>query len=213
MKKENLFLNIIFLTVISITGISQTVKQVTIGSQIWMSENLNVCTFKNGDSIKEARSLDEWNLADENKQAAWCYFSNDSLNAKIKKYGKLYNLYAVIDPRGLAPEGWHVCSSGEVGSLMMFVGGALKAGANLKSLIIDGKDIYYNKYKFSGLSSGYRDLKWNFFGDAGKYWTTKTSEYEGKLFAEYFMLAGYASELYIHTGAAGEGFSVRCIKD
>ena len=213
MKKENLFLNIIFLTVIAIAGISQTVKQVTIGNQIWMSENLNVCTFKNGDSIKEARSLDEWKLANVNKKAAWCYLSNDSLNAKIKKYGKLYNLYAVIDPRGLAPEGWQVCSSGEVGSLMMFVGGQSIAGANLKSLIINGKDIYYNKYKFSGLLSGYRDLEWDFFGADGYYWTTQTSQSDGKLYGEYFMLANYANQLYFHTGAAGKGLSVRCIKD
>jgi uncharacterized protein (TIGR02145 family) len=213
MKKENLLLSIIFFAVMPISGISQTVKQVTIGSQIWMSENLNVCTFKNGDSIKEARSFEEWKLANVNKQAAWCYFSNDSLNSKNKKFGKLYNLYAVIDPRGLAPKGWHICSSGEVGTLMMFVGGASIAGANLKSLIINGKDIYYNKYKFSGLLSGYRDLDWDFQGGDGYYWTTKTSQSDGKLFADYFMLASYAKELYFHTGAAGRGLAVRCIKD
>ena len=39
---------------------------------------------------------------------AWCWFNNDSAN--YHHFGRLYNRYAVNDPRGLVPEGWHVPS-------------------------------------------------------------------------------------------------------
>jgi uncharacterized protein (TIGR02145 family) len=76
-----------------------------------MVENLNVSTFRNGDPIPEAKTNEEWEKAGKNKQPAWCYYDNDPKNGA--KYGKLYNWYAVSDPRGLAPAGWHVPSQEE----------------------------------------------------------------------------------------------------
>lgn len=81
-------------------------KTVTIGNQVWMAENLNVDKFRNGDLILQAKTEEEWKKAGENKHPAWCYFDNDTANDA--KYGKLYNWYAVNDPRGLAPAGWHI---------------------------------------------------------------------------------------------------------
>lgn len=75
---------------------------VKIGEQIWMTANLDVSHFRNGDSIKEAKSIEDWINAGQNFEPAWCYFNNDPKNSK---YGKLYNLYAVSDPRGIAPNG------------------------------------------------------------------------------------------------------------
>ena len=49
------------------------IKSVQIGTQTWMVENLNVSTFRNGDPIKEARTAQEWKMAGENEQPAWCY--------------------------------------------------------------------------------------------------------------------------------------------
>jgi hypothetical protein len=81
-------------------------KSVTIGTQVWMKENLNVSTFRNGEPIPEAKTAEEWKAAGAAKQPAWCYYDNDPKNGA--KYGKLYNWYAVNDPRGLVPVGWHV---------------------------------------------------------------------------------------------------------
>lgn len=80
-------------------------QTVTIGNQVWMTKNLNVDKFRNGDPIPEAKTDEEWIKAGENKQPAWCYYENDPANGE--KYGKVFNWYAVNDPRGLAPEGWH----------------------------------------------------------------------------------------------------------
>jgi uncharacterized protein (TIGR02145 family) len=86
-------------------------RTVIIGSQTWMSENLDVDKFRNGDPIPEAKTDEEWEKAGKNKMPAWCYYDNDPKNAL--KYGKLYNWYAVNDVRGLAPEGWHIPSEYE----------------------------------------------------------------------------------------------------
>ena len=87
-------------------------KEIQIGRQIWMSENLNVNVFRNGDIIPEAKTSSEWETAAKNKQPAWCYYDNDPANGT--KYGKIYNWYAVQDPRGLAPSGYHVPSEREL---------------------------------------------------------------------------------------------------
>jgi uncharacterized protein (TIGR02145 family) len=86
-------------------------KSVKIGTQTWMTENLNVERFRNGDLIPQAKTNEEWEQAGNKKQPTWCYYENDPKNGA--KYGKLYNWYAVNDPRGLAPAGWHIPSDTE----------------------------------------------------------------------------------------------------
>lgn len=95
-------------------------KTVTIGSQTWMAENLNVCTFRNGDPIPQAKTDEEWEKAAQEGRPAWCYYDNDPANGK--KYGKLYNWYAVNDSRGLAPVGYRVPSDAEWTVLTDYLG-------------------------------------------------------------------------------------------
>ncbi len=106
-------------------------KTVTIGTQVWMKENLNVSTFRNGDPIPEAKTADEWQAAEKAKQPAWCYYDNDPKNGA--KYGKLYNWYAVNDARGLAPAGYHVPAEQEWEVLINQLGGKDAAGKKMKS--------------------------------------------------------------------------------
>ena len=110
--------------------IERTKLLVSIGTQIWMSKNLDVSTFRNGDTIPEAKTNEEWKAADDNKQAAWCYYDNKAANGT--KYGKLYNWYAVNDERGLAPVGWHVPTDQEWTVLSTFLGGEDVAGEKIK---------------------------------------------------------------------------------
>lgn len=107
----------------------QTFKTIAIGTQTWMAENLNVDRFRNGDPIPEAKSDAEWKLAGINKQPAWCYYNNDPKNGE--KYGKLYNWYAVNDPRGLAPEGYVIPTKENWETLKAFLGD--HGGLKLKS--------------------------------------------------------------------------------
>ena len=41
-------------------------NEVKIGKQVWMAENLNVATFRNGDPIPEAKTEEEWKKAGKN---------------------------------------------------------------------------------------------------------------------------------------------------
>lgn len=106
MKNNNLIFKFFTLTAIlfSTAGYAQTV---TIGSQVWASTNLNVSTYRNGDIIPQVQ--DQTYLSIET--GAWCYYNNDPSNGTI--YGKLYNWYAVNDPRGLAPNGYHIPTDAE----------------------------------------------------------------------------------------------------
>ena len=107
-------------------------QTVTIGTQVWSTKNLDVSTFRNGDPIPQAKSDDEWAKAGENKQAAWCYYKNDPANGA--KYGKLYNWYAVNDPRGLAPVGYHIPTTEEWGVLAKILGNDSTTGPKLKTI-------------------------------------------------------------------------------
>jgi uncharacterized protein (TIGR02145 family) len=88
----------------SVTDIDGNVYQtVTICNQTWTKSNLNVSKYRNGDVIPQVTDPAAWsNLT----TGAWCYYDNDPANGAV--YGKLYNWYAVNDPRGLAPVGYHV---------------------------------------------------------------------------------------------------------
>ena len=123
-------ITILALSIIFVQNVNSQ-KSVTVGSQIWSTENLNVAKFRNGDAIPEAKTDEEWQQASANEYPAWCYYNNNKKNAK--KYGKLYNWYAVNDPRGLAPEGWHIPSNDDWEGLIYFLGGYEMAGLKIKS--------------------------------------------------------------------------------
>ena len=107
-------------------------ESIKIGNQEWMTRNLDVDRFRNGDLIPHIESNEDWEKAGENGQPAWCYYDNDPENGK--KYGKLYNWYAVNDPRGLAPEGYHVSTDDEWTILVTYLGGKEIAGHKMKSV-------------------------------------------------------------------------------
>jgi uncharacterized protein (TIGR02145 family) len=167
---KNLILVCIFLFVSGITlaqSVTDPIKTVTIGTQIWMLENLNVSTFKNGVAIPEVQDKDAWYEAGENKQPAWCYYGSDPKNGA--KYGKLYNWYAAIDTNGLCPQDWHVPSDAELDTLVTYLGGGSSAGAKMKVKPITKKTVeYYDK-------GGYDETKWVSCSNC-YYWTEKQRE-------------------------------------
>ncbi len=103
-------------------------SEITIGNQIWMKKNLNVSRYRNGDIIPEVQDPNVWFSL---TTGAWCYYNNDPAYGAI--YGKLYNWYAVNDPRGLAPQGWRIPSTSNWQTLTAFLGGPGIAGGKMKS--------------------------------------------------------------------------------
>ena len=137
MKNQKKANSMIYSAVILITvgfGISnaQTPNTIKIGSQNWQTKNLDVSTFRNGDTIPKVQDAVEWRRAGLFKEPAWCYYYENNLG-EITTYGKYYNWYAVNDSRGLAPEGWHVPSDEEWNILIDYLGGDDVAGKKLKS--------------------------------------------------------------------------------
>ena len=182
---------------------TKTIKiynSVTIGSQEWMAENLQVSTFRNGDTIPEAKTAKEWLSADRSNNPAWCYYNNDSKNGG--KYGKLYNWYAVNDPRGLAPSGWHIPTDSEWKKLITSCGGKDAAFAKLKSS--DG---------FAAQPCGaryYKDGSFNHLGKITFWWSaTKNDKWNAWYHAMHF---GY-KQVARDNGGMNTGHSVRCVKD
>ena len=192
-----------------------TISKVVIGTQTWMTYNLDVTNFRNGEEIPEAKSQEEWIAAGEKQQAAWCYCVNDPKNGT--KYGKLYNWYAANDARGLAPMGWHVPTDQEWTVLSTFLGGEDVAGEKMKSSSgwKDGNG--NNSSGFTGLPGGIRYFRGVFSRDYcvvcdgfGSWWSaSETSDSN----AWYRELASLNSYLYRGPYNRNTGLSVRCVKD
>jgi uncharacterized protein (TIGR02145 family) len=195
----------------------KTFKTIKIGNQEWMVDNLNIDRFRNGDLITEARTRTEWQRAGREQQPVWCFYSNDITNGE--KYGRLYNWYAVNDPRGLAPAGWHVPSDKEWTELIKYLGGEEIAGSKLKS---DSgwkeKGNGGNNSQFSALPGGAcaDDGYLGSIGYLGVWWssTVDTSYYyDSTAYAWYRYLYFSDDKIIRYSHSKGNGFSVRCIKD
>jgi uncharacterized protein (TIGR02145 family) len=206
MKKNNLILTIVVLTVIlfSTSGYAQTV---TIGSQVWTSKNLDVATYRNGDVIPQVQDENAWeNLT----TGAWCYYDNDASNGT--KYGKLYNWYAVNDPRGLAPNGYHIPTDAEWTQLSDYLGDG-EAGTKMKSTsgwVENGNGT--NSSGFSGLPGGYRSSNGSFYtiGDNGNWWSSTEYGADDAWSRDLDYTNGDVERWYVDKES---GFSVRCLRD
>ena len=204
----NRTISLLALLILVNAGMAQTV---TIGSQVWMTKNLNVDKFRNGDTIPEAKTEGEWNAYGDAGKAAWCYYENDPKNGA--KYGKLYNWYAVNDPRGLAPKGWHIPTDAEWTELTDYLGGIEKAGAKMKSKQgwnENGNGT--NSSGFSGFPGGSRhdDGTFDFIGDLGLWWSS-TENFTND--AWYRSLCNVLGNVYRNNYNKADGFSVRCLRD
>jgi uncharacterized protein (TIGR02145 family) len=210
-SNSNLIINGTSNSVSNSTNLS-SIKSVKIGNQTWMTENLNVDRFRNGDLIPEAKTDEEWKNAGENKQPAWCYYENDPKNGK--KYGRLYNWYAVSDPRGLAPYGWHVPSNLEWANLIDYLGGDLIAGGKIKSKVVGdywGANKTINS-EFTATPGGFRPWygTFQFIQETAEWWTS-TMNNEGKIWTRYIT---YMNEkVQIPSRHPWWGAYLRCIKD
>ena len=92
-------------------GFNTNAQEIKIDTLIWMNKNLDVETFRNGDKILEAKSLADWEKFSLTGTPCYSYYNVDPANGKT--HGKIYNGYAVLDPRGLAPKGWHIATENE----------------------------------------------------------------------------------------------------
>ncbi len=184
-------------------------NSIAIGTQIWMIENLNVSCFRNGDLITEAKTSEEWKLAAREKRPAWCYYDYNPVYGDV--YGKLYNWYAVVDVRGLAPEGWHVTKDSEWKQLFKMRGKIFVDEGEHDSNSEELPNVFlYYKSGFSAILSGicYPDGKFGAKHFSGNFWIFPAIA-SHSAFSYRLSLDG-DGQIY---RSFEHGLSVRCIKN
>lgn len=183
-----------------------------IGNQEWMSENLKVTHYRDGNPIPYLTDNYEWM---DTYSGAYCVYDNEPSN--IGTYGNIYNWYTVDDPRGLAPEGWHVPTDDDWQELVDFLGGGNVAGGKMKEAGTTHWDNpntgATNESGFTALPGGYRSHNNGYYSNIGigaNFWSS--TEYNGDL--GWARTLGYSnSEVYRHNSNKKKGFSIRCLKD
>lgn len=231
MRNKNLVLFLMSILLLRVTPIeSQSVKDiegnvyktVTIGKQVWMSENLKATKYSNGDLI--GTTSGPW--SDISKEITpkyqWVYDGKES-NESI--YGRLYTLFAVTDKRNVCPVGWHVPSRDDVMTLREylenkkdFIGHAKPLASSYgwplstKSGTIGNGPQSNNSSGFTALPGGYRDLhnSFNYIGIIGSWWCTTETFTDG---ADTYNLNNDSQYLGMGSDRGIKGLSVRCVKN
>jgi uncharacterized protein (TIGR02145 family) len=196
------------------------VPAVIIQGQVWMDRNLEVTKYRNGDPIPEVKDYPAWAGL---KTGAWSYFVNDANLGK--DYGKLYNWFAVMDPRGLCPTGWRMPSKYDFELLIKNLGGDTVSAVKLMER---GTTYWFDNYGnnssgFSARGGGWRGGDGNYYywvRDMGNWWTTtkENGNTDWDLNFPWFLtingrgipVSRFARDPYFSVNA---GVSVRCIKE
>jgi uncharacterized protein (TIGR02145 family) len=185
-------------------------QTVTICNQTWTKTNLNVSHYRNGDVIPQVTDPYEWyNL----NYGAWCYYNNDPANETV--YGKLYNWYAVNDPRGLAPLGYHIPTDAEYTTLSDCLGGNFVAGGKIKETgythWLSPNLGASNSSGFTARGGGGRSItgQFNSINSYGSFWSSSDYGPDGG----NLRVTNDYQNITIGIVKKHGGGSVRCVKD
>jgi uncharacterized protein (TIGR02145 family) len=194
--------------------VSPSFPGVTICNQVWMQKNLDVSKYRNGDDIPQVTDPLVWPTL---TTGAWCWYNNDSATYAAT-YGKLYNFEAVRDPRGLAPQGWHIPTDAEWTSLGTCLGGDAVAGGKLKEPGIThwlapntGSS---NSSGWTALAGGMRTTGGVFdnLNLTGRFWSSLSAGPGGC--CGFSRLISYSNSILQQwSESKGYGISVRCLRD
>ena len=214
----------LLLLAISLMGFSQTT---IIGTQEWMTDNLNVGTM-----IPSTQSPSNNNVIEK-----YCY-NNDEANCTT--YGGLYTWDEMMKwattQKGICPDGFHVPTDADMTVLLTFLG--TDAGKKLRESGYEHwKMVYTKSYWTSETQAQAYDLKYmgtdqfgftalpagysygQAFGNIGKYGYLWTSSMDSRYptYPKYYIVSYSMPSVYGYpgwrTGSTAMGASVRCIKD
>jgi uncharacterized protein (TIGR02145 family) len=200
---------------------------ITIGNQIWMTENLKTTRYRNGDPIPTGLSDADWYGT---TSGAYVIYNNDNINNDI--FGKLYNWYAVADSRHLCPTDWHEPSDAEWTILETYLikngygfggGGnniaksmAATSGWNESTLAgsVGNNQASNNSSGFTALPGGFIHYKglFDYIGYIGFWWSSSECE-SGSNNSWSRYLQNNSVDLNDNQYDKHKGLSVRCIKD
>ena len=188
-------------------------KTVTIGTQVWMAENLKTTKYNDGTAISNVTDNTAWST---NTTGAYCNYSNTLANSDI--YGSLYNWYvaASTNSKKVCPIGWHVPTDAEWTTLTTYLGGGSVAGGKLKETTtihwLSPNTGATNETGFTALPGGYRDGSGSFglIGIYGFWWSSSIS---GTTYAWYRYMINSNGSISGGDNPQHAGSYVRCLKD
>jgi uncharacterized protein (TIGR02145 family) len=217
---KNLLLFSIIIT-LSLLSNSQTVTDIdgnvyntiTIGTQVWMAENLKTTKFNDGTDLTY--------LSERLDTTPWyCWY--DSAEVNFTTFGALYNWYAIntttVSGKNVCPIGWHVPDDNEWTTLTNYLGGDNIAGGKMKEIGTTHWDSSNtgatNEIGFTALPGGARycippSINFYQIGRCGYWWIS--SEEDGlswflRIDSEDIDVNRYRYDRY------WSGYSVRCVK-
>jgi uncharacterized protein (TIGR02145 family) len=203
-------------------------QTVRIGSQLWTVGDLRTTKYNDGSSISLVTEDTAWSLCVTD---AYCSYKNDNNSEAIRKYGLIYNWYAVNTGK-LAPVGWRVPTIDDWNTLRDYlisngynwdgttsgdkVAKAIASQTEWKSCDTAGtigNDLSKNnKSGFTALPDGSRYAN-GIFGNRGlmSHWWSSTPTYASRVFAIFLSYENQAME--VHNQQKTKGFAVRIIKE
>jgi uncharacterized protein (TIGR02145 family) len=184
---------------------------VTIGTQVWMAENLKVTKYNDGVAIPNINNGYNWGYM---VTPAYCWYNDDIANKNI--YGALYNWYTV-NSKKICPQGWHIPSNYEWTELTNYLGGLSASAIKLKEAgnlhWFTSNNIATNESKFTALPGGYRRYYDGAFFDMGSncsFWSSTTNN-DQEAWSRAITLSN--SSVQVVSNMKNYGISVRCIKN
>ncbi len=210
-----------------------------IGDQEWLGRNLRTSSFADGTSIAGNLSNAQWQA---NTTGAWAVYPHDNIQGidtdeeMLEAYGALYNWFAISNPAGLCPEGWHVATDDDWTELTDYLidnydwiangnaANVLKSCRQQNSPLGGDCDtdlhprwnahgVHYgtDDFDFAGLPGGIRQTggSYSLMGGTGFWWTS--TEFSTLTVFYRDLDAAYGSVLRASTNRE-RGFSVRCVK-
>jgi uncharacterized protein (TIGR02145 family) len=197
-----------------VTDIDNNVyNTVTIGTQVWMKENLKTTRYNDGTAILNVTDGAIWSTL---SAGAYCWYDNNAVKYKAE-YGALYNWYVVAstNAKNVCPTGWHVPTDTEWTTLTTYLGGETVAGGKLKETGTTHWESpntgATNASGFTALPGGNRlnDGSFDYVGQYGQWWSS----------TEYLANSAWTRDVgyYFKTLDRAyylkpSGYSVRCIK-
>lgn len=200
---------------------------ITIGGQVWMTENLKTTHYQNGDPIITGLSCSEWSATTSGAYAIY-----DGASEIYDSYGLLYNWYAVTDNRNICPDGWHVPGNEDWEILASYLtsngygfGGdgvdiakSMAATSDWEESSLEGTvgndQPSNNGSGFSAVPAGFRTVlgvysSADFYG----FWWSASESFSGSTTALLRFLK-YDTDILANTEfIKNKGLSVRCVKD
>lgn len=186
-----------------------------------MQENLKVTRYNNGDSLLSGFSNAAWAALDS---GAYCYYNNSPANNPM--FGKLYNWFAVADPRGLCPADWRVPTDSEWKALVYYLDNSADTSCSLclQSFTAGGllKETGFARWNapnalasnatgFTASAGGTRDQSGGFWGNMQRMQIWSSTAHVNGTHAYNVIIQNQNGTTYRHEDYFAEGNSIRCI--